>query len=336
RLRKQARAMSVDIVNMYRQVSLEYEKKLHRQSITLAAVDDLLGLVTNSRHPRAMEREDAIKSTAATLTRQDERYVKLIAKREGILNTIGELEFRVPAAPFANTWHELALKHALVDAVGRGLDALAWTPGIVQVERWESALRENLERVDWEVVGDGQYRVVGYPIDQNVPPIEQIVSPEGVAGLIGKENADTIIGDKSGKGSIEGSNLKIAKPFMFNLYDKKAVQFMNKLGKKHGVKVEKEVDEDGNEWWVFRIPESLKAVVKGEGLPLFQDDEGPKEPRKVRGVYLPDERVIELTEKADFSTLMHEMGHWYMHALNELSQVEGADATVRGDLETIF
>lgn len=69
---------------------------------------------------------------------------------------------------------------------------------------------------------------------------------------------------------------------------------------------------------------------------LFQaaQAQGPSEPP--RGFYTPSVNMIALTNKADASTFMHEVAHWYIDALNRVSQLDTADASVAEDLQTIF
>ena len=49
------------------------------------------------------------------------------------MNAIGR---SVPDAPFKKTWHELAFRRALRLAAEEGKDMVAWTPGDMQVERY--------------------------------------------------------------------------------------------------------------------------------------------------------------------------------------------------------
>ena len=55
-------------------------------------------------------------------------------------NAIGNLNggFKVPDAPFKKSWHELALKHALNEAVQGGYHGIAITPGDEQVNRFKN------------------------------------------------------------------------------------------------------------------------------------------------------------------------------------------------------
>ena len=66
-------------------------------------------------------------------------------------------------------------------------------------------------------------------------------------------------------------------------------------------------------------------------FPGFYEDRGG-----VRGSFSPSQRTITLTPNADLSTFSHEMGHWYLSTLFEMSKVEGASATVLEDAQTML
>lgn len=67
----------------------------------------------------------------------------------------------VPDAPFKKTWHELAMKRMLRWAVDNGFDSIAWTTGAQQVDRYTSALRQEVDRIEWTKTEQG-VQLVGY------------------------------------------------------------------------------------------------------------------------------------------------------------------------------
>ena len=48
-----------------------------------------------------------------------------------------EKDSKIPYGPFADSWHELAIKTMLYMAAMSGVDGIAWTTGAQQVERWK-------------------------------------------------------------------------------------------------------------------------------------------------------------------------------------------------------
>lgn len=60
---------------------------------------------------------------------------------------------KVPEAPFKSTWHELAIKRILTLAAEQGVDRVAWTPGMMQVERYD--LSKRISRVVYQDAQSG-------------------------------------------------------------------------------------------------------------------------------------------------------------------------------------
>ena len=73
------------------------------------------------------------------------------------LEPIGELKGEVAKElanlkglfPWGENWHELVAKKALEYAVKNDLDGISWDTAKTQVDRWESALRKNIDKIDW-------------------------------------------------------------------------------------------------------------------------------------------------------------------------------------------
>lgn len=63
-----------------------------------------------------------------------------IGRVEGYRDSIHEDDVLPPEAPFAKTWHELAMKTMLYIAAREGCDGLAWTRGIMQGTRFPEAM----------------------------------------------------------------------------------------------------------------------------------------------------------------------------------------------------
>lgn len=101
---------------------------------------------------------------------------------------------------------------------------------------------------------------------------------------------------------------------------KKASLALNKAGIK-GITYDGE--QDGRCFVVF----DDKAV---KVLEYYQDKQGP------RGFFDPDTNQINLNLNADLSTFSHEIGHWYLENLLQLSKVAGVDPTVTEDTNTIL
>lgn len=58
--------------------------------------------------------------------------------------------------------------------------------------------------------------------------------------------------------------------------------------------------------------------------------------QSLRGSFIPNENTIKLTPNADLTTFSHELGHWYLANLLELSKLEGTSESLQEDARTIL
>lgn len=163
---------------------------------------------------------------------------------EEAIRANGSTTSPVPDAPFKSTWADLALKRAITKAAHEGYDAVSWTPGAQQAERYD--LSKHLDSVGYEKRGD-KYNVAAYPkngggaIWQN-----QSATLEMIENHLGKEIAEKIAkgtgekeeGSKIGLTYLKDLDLKVGGEGMVKFYDKMLVDKANALGKKFGAKVE--------------------------------------------------------------------------------------------------
>ena len=161
----------------------------------------------------------------------------------------------VPDAPFKKTWPELGLKRMIRWAADNDFDAVAWTTGAQQAERYD--LSKQISRVTLSNASGGIGRADTGPFKRGQltafdlnggPVIERFVhDPNEVAELIGKDAADKLLaadgiaGHSAGVGvftqQISGLDLKVGGDGMKRFYDRMLPQMANKLGKKFGAKV---------------------------------------------------------------------------------------------------
>jgi hypothetical protein len=142
----------------------------------------------------------------------------------------------VPEAPFKKNWHELAFKRMLRFAAENGFDRLAWTPGIVQVERYSNAMRQRVDRIDLVATGDDTYAVMA--AKGNTPAVRQEKqTAEQVRELIGKSVADKLMTQLAAGKAIataSGSDLTVGGEGMKGFYDHILPAFVKKYVKKWG------------------------------------------------------------------------------------------------------
>jgi hypothetical protein len=158
---------------------------------------------------------------------------------------------KIPEAPFKKNWHELAMKRLINYASENGYDKIAITPGKVQIDRYEEALRKNLDRLEYEPYlddnGKQMYEVSGFK-GRNEVFSEEAVTPERLQELIGKDTAKKVsegFGESLAQERpmrpdwkrIESSDLSIGGEGMKGFYDQMLPAYLNKYGEKHGAKV---------------------------------------------------------------------------------------------------
>ena len=216
--------------------------------------------------------EDRLKFSELDHKRRDADYV--FARHPAVLSGI-------PDAPFDKNWHELAMKRMLRYAAENGYDVIAWTKGEQQANRY------NLSRFVKKISAskqskDGERIVNIYYRDEYDDYKNLVVDKEGkviygdffgsyLADVVGKEMALQIMNAEDAT-EFKGEGLKIGGEGMRGFYDKMLPAFMNKYGKKWGVKVE-DIDlsnlKDGLTMHSVPVTEEMKASVM-EGQVMFR------------------------------------------------------------------
>lgn len=157
----------------------------------------------------------------------------------------------VPDMPFKKTesWTGLALKRILRYAAENGYDAISWTTGTQQVERYPEALRQVVDRITWGKEGYDQTNVVisskegsrQTRMEYESKGIITDAVPEEAKGkhiseVFGKTMAEKILASPSGE--IEGKDFTVGGEGMKGFYDAIIPQFLNKYTKKWGGRVQ--------------------------------------------------------------------------------------------------
>lgn len=147
----------------------------------------------------------------------------------------------VPDAPFKTSWPELAMRRMLRYAAEHGYDRLTWDTGATNVDRYD--LRKRIS----EITYNGDNRLIAYGHGSMATLINEIVPPEKLPDVIGKEAAERLLAQKPqrGPGDIDdatrhmrGVDLAVGGEGMHAFYDKQLPLIANKIGKKFGAKVE--------------------------------------------------------------------------------------------------
>ena len=182
----------------------------------------------------------------------EEEYRNYDALRDAYLNArldiVNPRYGAIPDAPFEKNWSELAMKRMLRYAAENGYDAIAWTKGDQQNARYNLARyydfierddHDSLEGRRFELSGRGRYDnivvdEVGEVVSSSISgiegkPLADVVGKALATNMMALENGDDI--DADGIFEIGGEGMK-------GFYDKMLPSFVNKYGKKWGIKVE--------------------------------------------------------------------------------------------------
>lgn len=80
-----------------------------------------------------------------------------------------------------------------------------------------------------------------------------------------------------------------------------------------------------------REKDAAKKSGAKKGSSVFQQSQ-----EEIRGGFSPSTNTITLNRNSDLSTVAHELGHWYLETLFDLSKVEGVDATITEDTQALL
>jgi DNA repair protein RadC len=161
-----------------------------------------------------------------------------------LLNVANEMPMNnlrpmVADMPFKQTdqWAGLALRRMIRYAIDNGYDAVAWTPGSVQNERYD--LSKQVDEITYSYNTNDEIYKISVHKDGNVEGNFNLTENE-LEGTVGKEIAQKMINGEStkeystGVKSLSGIDLKVGGKGMIGFYDTILPSVANKIGKKFG------------------------------------------------------------------------------------------------------
>ena len=260
----------------------------------------------------------------------------------------------VPEAPFEKNWHELAMKRMLRLAAEEGYDKVAWTTGMQQAERYDiGKVIDQVER-SWIDYATGEVRYDLQPKD-NSGGISLFVNVkdgmvtrsareefEGkpLSDVVGKELAEKML-EMEDYSSLNIADMNLGGEGMRGFYDQMLPRFMDKYGKRWGVKTydqEYQVADDGhvengkmvyttNYTWhtVDVTPEMRESVM--EGQPMFSA-EAETEYRRLSDIVEKPYRIEKLRNSKPVEITGDEYGRDYT---DRSSAKEWAKKHIKGE-----
>ena len=94
----------------------------------------------------------------------------------------------VPDAPFRNNWDEYVQKRLLRYAADNGYDGIAWSTGRQQAERWQQAITDAVDTLQYNQTG---HSLRAYKNGEEV--LSQTVEPQKLAEMVGADNARKLL-----------------------------------------------------------------------------------------------------------------------------------------------
>jgi len=196
----------------------------------------------------------------------------------------------VPDAPFKKTWHELVMKRMIRYAAENGYDAVGWTTGEQQNERYD--LSNQVEEIQYDSLGKNakgetvnKYFIYVKPKGEsgfkNLGEFEE----NKLADVVGKELAEKMIngeGKENSEGTLSftGLDLKIGGEGMKGFYDRMIPSFVNKYAKKWGGKVvDGRIDANDRKYRIGSYGKGYAVFETGDNNPIkwFDTHSGAEE-----------------------------------------------------------
>jgi hypothetical protein len=165
---------------------------------------------------------------------------KSLGKSSGVLD-----------APFKDNWYQLGLKRAIKEAADTGMDRVYLTTGKRQIDRYEDALRKNVDAIEYEPFkgenGELMFEISGIKNGKEVISKDNLTYKE-LEELVGKDMADKIknnAGESLAKERpnrpewmrLSGDDISIGGEGMKQYYDKNYINFLKKYAKQFDAKV---------------------------------------------------------------------------------------------------
>jgi hypothetical protein len=307
--------------------------------------------------------EGVIDQLTGRAVRADTDVVNASAAYDALVEQEHDLgSSHVTDIPFKTTWQELQFKRLMLMAAKEGYDRIAWTTGKMQVDRYEGALRSNVDEIHWEKTPEGVHIIGKRGGSERVNTHEK---ENSLSDAIGKAMAKQIISDPNQSGVIKGDNISIDDTGMAGAYDRIMPMLAKKASEAVGGKGEIEpvemsfgkprdrqamyeaagvkdlgefselspearaaadlkAETEANTVQSIPITDEMKAKIQ-EGFPLYQGN---------RGSFNPETSTIALLKAADLSTFLHESGHFFLETMNKMAQREDASDQVKEDMAT--
>jgi hypothetical protein len=211
---------------------------------------------------------------------RDEAVANALATINGTL-----VRDRVPDAPFkGNEWINLGLKRMIRWAAENDFDAIGWTTGEQQAERYD--LSKQVGEISYDPTVNGGTLIADDVGGRRTLIDESGVAPDGIEKFVGKEVAEKLLNNPTERdgstSTVRGLDLKVGGEGMKVFYDQALRNTASKMGKKYGARVgqseittrqswdtEGGIEEATDNVHSLPITPEMKAAALGKGMPTF-------------------------------------------------------------------
>jgi hypothetical protein len=215
---------------------------------------------------------------------------------EKVRRFIQALEIKAtPENPFKNNWYQPVMNRFLIKAAQEGKAGIGLTNGEVHIQRYN--LRNYTDKVIYNPKTK-LFAIFDRATDDVAKNIYQNIDEPKLRRMIGDETAEKLLNSGSKTDSamgddifvLSGNQLEIGGGGKNTFYDKILPDYLNKLGKKYGVKVETRMlpafsdqqkstvnplgrisDEKAREIYYLPLTEEMRNDLLGKGLPTFKE-----------------------------------------------------------------
>jgi hypothetical protein len=185
-----------------------------------------------------------------------------------------DTEGKVPDAPYKKTWHEMLMKQVMDIAAKENYDAIAFTTGKQQNDRYN--LAKYIENLTYNPETN---QLFGYKKDGYSPVISEKVEPDKLADYVGADVAKRLLQKEltsvnTTQGveyhqQLSGLDLESGGEPMKKFYDRDIPNFVNKYAKKWGMGMKKANLSAGDnnyydfrEWVIKQDPSLHESYIK--------------------------------------------------------------------------
>lgn len=245
-----------------------YEK--HNAREIKADINQKMGYLHKDKMKLRDQYDQARKEDNIDAQNELSRQIAEIEKQQVALQTELNKVGTVPDAPFKKNWHEMMVKQALDMAAKGDYDAIAFTTGRQQVERYENSLRKAVDEINFNKRDDNTISIYamkgGRETFAGIVKDGKFIDGPGqgktIEEVLGKGIAKQINeGELFKPGTIRGKDLTIGGEGMKGFYDKIIPDFINKYGKKWGMGMKKaNLDAYGQGLSTHQIEEGIKNL----------------------------------------------------------------------------